>query len=411
MRTSLIAAATFVTSLIATHPAQALTVYRIQPIPSVPSSPNVIMTAVQPNGINSAGVVVGQEAEVGFGGVAHAQLIGVVWNGTSRALSYAFFNGINDANICAGALVGNPQAGAGARAMNCMTTPYPTVLYATSNARVTVDVGAVAPVQTGVSSSATSALEATNSTANAVNASGQIVGKQHIVIRLPASGSTSTSIGNLRETSRAYIATANSARDLGALLGGAASTATALNAAGVVVGWSEFGSIDNRSHHAFRWQAGSGMVDLGTLGGTESEATGINDAGQVVGFAQNQTQQKHAVVWNGTTVKDLGTLGGAESRALGVNGNRVIGTSLTGSGLARAFLYDLASNTMSDLNTLLPANSGWILTEARAVNASGSVVGMGTLNGVPQGFILSSLNVATATQLILAPAPRAPLTK
>ena len=356
--------------------------------------------------------MVGQEAEVGFGGAAHAQLIGILWNGTSKVLTYASFNGINDANICAGALLGNPQSGAGARVMNCTTTPLPTSLYATSNARVTVDVGAVAPVQTGVSSSATSGIDSTNSTANAVNASGQVVGKQHITIRMPASGSgDSASIGSLRETSRAYIATASSARDLGALLGGAASNATALNAAGVVVGWSEFGSVDSRSHHAFRWKDGAGMVDLGTLGGTESEATGINDAGQVVGFAQNQTQQKHAVVWNGATIRDLGTLGGAESRALGVNGNRVIGTSLTASGLTRAFIYDLGSSTMSDLNTLLPANSGWVLTEARAVNASGSVVGMGTLNGVPQGFILSSFNVVAGTQPIPAPAPRAPLTK
>jgi hypothetical protein len=34
-----------------------------------------------------------------------------------------------------------------------------------------------------------------------------------------------------------------------------------------------------------------------------------------------------------------------------------------------------------DLNTLLPANSGWVLNVARGINNKGQIVGTGTING------------------------------
>jgi hypothetical protein len=34
-----------------------------------------------------------------------------------------------------------------------------------------------------------------------------------------------------------------------------------------------------------------------------------------------------------------------------------------------------------DLNSLLPANSGWQLFQATAINSSGAIVGYGTRNG------------------------------
>jgi probable HAF family extracellular repeat protein len=154
------------------------------------------------------------------------------------------------------------------------------------------------------------------------------------------------------------------------------------------------------------------MVDLGTLGGNESEATSINDAGQIVGFAQTVNQTKHAAVWatGGTQARDLGTLGGAESRAISVLKNRVLGTSQTATGAWHAFVYDLDTSTMTDLNDKLPANSGWVLAEARATNAAGTIVGTGTLNNAEgQAFILSAITVSTV--LPPAVAPTAPLAK
>ena len=44
---------------------------------------------------------------------------------------------------------------------------------------------------------------------------------------------------------------------------------------------------------------------------------------------------------------------------------------------------------MVDLNALLPAGSGWVLSEARAINAKGQIAGNGTLHGRPHAFLLT----------------------
>ncbi len=44
---------------------------------------------------------------------------------------------------------------------------------------------------------------------------------------------------------------------------------------------------------------------------------------------------------------------------------------------------------MVDLDTLLPANSGWTLQYAVGINASGQICGFGTHNGATHAFILN----------------------
>src|SRR3954471_13128281 len=59
---------------------------------------------------------------------------------------------------------------------------------------------------------------------------------------------------------------------------------------------------------------------------------------------------------------------------------------------------------MTDLNTLLPANSGWVLTATSGINDSQQIVGWGTHNGQsPRGF-LWSLGSSAVTDLGLLPA-------
>jgi probable HAF family extracellular repeat protein len=44
---------------------------------------------------------------------------------------------------------------------------------------------------------------------------------------------------------------------------------------------------------------------------------------------------------------------------------------------------------MKDLNKLIPTGSGWVLTEADGINASGQIIGMGTHSGQEHAFLLT----------------------
>ena len=75
-------------------------------------------------------------------------------------------------------------------------------------------------------------------------------------------------------------------------------------------------------------------------------------------------------------MQDLGTLGGSGSAAYGINHDgRIVGTAQTVSGDYHAFMWE--ESQMDDLNTLLPFDSGWIVTEANGVNRTGDIIGGG----------------------------------
>jgi hypothetical protein len=44
---------------------------------------------------------------------------------------------------------------------------------------------------------------------------------------------------------------------------------------------------------------------------------------------------------------------------------------------------------MQDLNSLIPANSGWELLEAVTINVAGQIVGVGMVNAAQHSFLLT----------------------
>jgi probable HAF family extracellular repeat protein len=189
-------------------------------------------------------------------------------------------------------------------------------------------------------------------------------------------------------------------------LGGNQAVGTGINGTGVVAGYSTYSL--SPYNHPFVYQGGT-MTDLGTLGGTSGVAYGINDAGKIVGSAARSDGRSDAFVWANGTMTDLGELGGTlGSGAFGINSlDQIVGATSTVAAPTqrRAMLYQ--NGVMTDLNTLLPAGSGWTLIQADAINDAGQIIAFGSsptgtsgavlLTPVPEPSTLALVGLAAAT--------------
>jgi len=192
------------------------------------------------------------------------------------------------------------------------------------------------------------------STATAVNASGQAVGTSWVAVY---------------NQPRAVLWQSGVPRYLGSL-GGGTSVGIDINGRGQVVGWSQPTSQGDWywNAHAFLWQSGS-MRDLGTLGGQYSQALSINNLGQVVGDADLANGDNRAFLWEAGHMTDLGTLGGSTSSVGAINDSgQVVGTSTTSdrSGGEHGFVW--RAGVMTDLGT----GGG---TYPADINNAGQIVG------------------------------------
>ena len=202
-----------------------------------------------------------------------------------------------------------------------------------------------------------------------INDSGQVVGQAQ----------------NASSRDRPFLWTATGGiQDLGALSGYDAGRATAINASGQVAGYSYI-TNSSSSLRAFRWTAAGGMQDLGV--GNGSAANAISASGAVVGQSGNGAD---AFLWTAPgTVQTLADYGGAAA-AYGINSSGlIVGQVQTGGVGSSTYVAALwQGGTLIDLNTLLPASSGWVLEGAQAINDAGQISGTGTYNGQYRAFLL-----------------------
>lgn len=194
---------------------------------------------------------------------------------------------------------------------------------------------------------------------------------------------------------RAFVYSGGSISVLGTF-GGSNAVAQSSSALGIndnnqVVGQADVAWVNDRynGYHAFLY---SGGVMTGIQASPANQlfntASDVNDSGVVVGFhwgvSGSSSTPQLAFMYSNGVLTDIGTLPSAATsiaRAIN-NAGDIVGTSQ-----GRGFLY--SGSTMTDLNSLLPANSGWVIKDAYDINEYGQIVGQGVINGEHHAYIMT----------------------
>ena len=293
--------------------------------------------------INNRGTVVGYEITADFSFRAYSYSDGVIRHlNQSSDDNFSQATAINDNGVIVG--VASVQVSPNERNSHAVTF---------SNGTVT-DLGA---------------LSNPFSNAFGINNSGTIVG----------------STSNFAGVSRAFSYKNGVMTDLGTFGG---IQATGINDSGTIIG--SYAPTSGAAVRAFSLKNGV-VTDLGTLGGAFTFPKAINESGTVVGQASKpEADISHAFMNTNSAMIDLGTLGGTQSSANAINSfGTIVGDSTLADGTSRGFLYP--GGIMTDLNTFLPANSGWNLTGAFGINDAGSIVGTGMFNNQSRSFLLTAV--------------------
>ncbi|WP_415908695.1 PEP-CTERM sorting domain-containing protein [Oleiharenicola sp. Vm1] len=240
---------------------------------------------------------------------------------------------------------------------------------------------------------------AQSSYATGINAGGIVVGGS-------VASSATTHAFRLDTTVGTSLAT--NGVDLGTLGGlGFFSTANAVNASGTIVGSSHYTNANTNSH-AFRLDSGTltaNGVDLGTLGGTTSSAHAITNSGGIAGVSDIAGDAHTHVFYlsSGTlsAANDIGTLNGATGNVTfgGMNNSgHIVGSSAfdgtfdpNDASTSRAYYFN--GSQMLDLTSLTSGlSNGIVLHDALAISDAGDILAFGYNADFSAGgyFVLSA---------------------
>ena len=160
-----------------------------------------------------------------------------------------------------------------------------------------------------------------------------------------------------------------------------ATGSAALNSSDQVAGTNGF--------QAASWQNGT-VTNAGLLTGYDSSAgTAISEQGELVGTAFNAADNKPVgFVYSAGKMTKISPLSGDDILIpAAMNNEQVVGASTLDFTTSRGFIYSASTGTTQDLNTVIPASSGWTITQGIAINASGLIACTG-VNGAQSHALL-----------------------
>ncbi len=168
------------------------------------------------------------------------------------------------------------------------------------------------------------------------------------------------------------------------VFGPQASTANDINDAGQILG----STYDDRTYNSrlVLWQDLETVTDLNFLqsGGSTSNVV-LNQEGAVLATLRVTSDTNNTThLWTptqpngatGTAVEVAGLPPGFISADMNLRRD-FVGTAYGSNGVQRAFRMQGGAATAEDLNSLIPANSGWVLEEAYGINDAGLITGSG----------------------------------
>jgi probable HAF family extracellular repeat protein len=120
-----------------------------------------------------------------------------------------------------------------------------------------------------------------------------------------------------------------------------------------------------------------------------SSAKDINNADQVIGSLSILGGVRggvYTMLWKGDTVTELGNFFSFSANSIN-DSTLVVGASRSNNSKSYASLWE--DGELFDLNTLIPADSGWELVSASKINNKNQIVGTGKINGESRGFLLT----------------------